>query len=158
MRFQGYAFKHPARPKRKRARLIVHDVDMMPEVMCLIVPSSSTYSNQRPYNRGRLQLNHRPCQDPASSESTKSPECAEIHYLAPFLFEEIEPALPVIPDHEGVDVILVDVGALLSPVLLGNNQVNVTNRLKKLLSLLIGEVTLLALLVPIEPIGREGND
>lgn len=55
-------------------------------------------------------------------------------------------------------MILVDVGALLSPVLLGNNQVNVTNRLKKLLSLLIGEVTLLALLIPIELIGREGND
>ena len=82
----------------------------------------------------------------------------QIHRLAPLLLEEIELALPVIPDHEGVDVILVDVGALLSPVLLGNNQVNVTNRLKKLLSLLIGEVTLLALLVPIELIGREGND
>lgn len=81
----------------------------------------------------------------------------QIHHLAPLLLEEIEPALPVIPDHEGINVILVDVGALLSPVLLGNNQVNVTNRLKKLLSLLIGEVTLLALLVPVELIGRGGN-
>ena len=55
-------------------------------------------------------------------------------------------------------MILVDVGALLDPVLPGNNQVNVTNRLKKLLALLIGEVALLALPPLIELIGRGGND
>jgi len=67
----------------------------------------------------------------------------QIHYLATFLFEKNELALPVIPDHEGVGVIPVDVSALLDPVLLGNNKVNITNRFKKLLSPLIGEMALL---------------
>ena len=74
----------------------------------------------------------------------------QIHHLAPFLFEEIELAFLVIPVHESVDVILVNISALLSPVLFGNYQVNETNCFKKLFSLLVGEIALFALLVPIE--------
>lgn len=104
-----------ARPKRNRARSLVLDADVDVRALCLIAPA------------------------PLLAEVNPRVVAAAPGRTAGAAVEEIELALPVIPDHEGVDMIPVDVGALLGPVLFGNNQVNVTNRLKKLLSLLIYE-------------------
>src|SRR5699024_10260353 len=60
------------------------------------------------------------------------------------VFEEVEFPFPIIAHDEGVDVVLVDVGRLLLPVVFGNDEIDVADRLEHVLAFFEGEVRLLA--------------
>ena len=80
---------------------------------------------------------------------------SKIHHLDPLILQEVKLAFPIISHDKGVNVIFMDVCALLFPVLLWDYQVDVANCLQQLLSLLIGEVAFLPLFIPVELIGRK---
>jgi len=58
----------------------------------------------------------------------------QVHDLAALLLKEVELALPVVTDDEGVHVELVYIGLLLAPALLGDDQVDVADGLERLLA------------------------
>ena len=56
----------------------------------------------------------------------------EVDDLAALLLQEVELALPVVADDEGVRVVFVNVGLLLAPALLRDDQVDVADGLEQL--------------------------
>ena len=67
-----------------------------------------------------------------------------------FFFQEIKLSLPVVAHYECVNVVFLYVAYLLIPAGFGDNQINVADSFKKLLSYLVAEIALLLLFVPVE--------
>ena len=79
-----------ARPKRNRARSLVLDADVDVRALCLIAPA------------------------PLLAEVNPRVVATTPGRTAGAAVEEVELALPVVADHEGVHVVLVDVGPVIS--------------------------------------------
>ena len=79
----------------------------------------------------------------------------KIDHLAAFLPKEVKAALPVVADDKGVDVVFMHVAALLFPVFLGDDQIDVPDGFEQRFALLVGEVAFLVLLVPVKFIGGQ---
>ena len=74
----------------------------------------------------------------------------QIYDLYAFIPKEIELALPVVSHYENIDMVFVNIGALLLPAVLGNYKIDISDRFKQLLSLLICEIAFLLLGIPVE--------
>src|SRR5699024_12189881 len=103
-------------PKTFRARPFLSD---------LWVVSSHDSAKLRPVQSGLTQL----CLD-ASRRDLGS--ARQVDDLA-LILEEVEFPFPIIAHDEGVDVVLVDIGRLLLPVVFGNGESDVAERSEQVL-------------------------
>ena len=78
----------------------------------------------------------------------------KVYHINPFLFEEIEPPLPIITHDKGIHMVFTHIIAFLLPTFFWNNKINVTYCLKKLFPLFITKVCFLVLFIPVKFIRR----
>ena len=85
--------------------------------------------------------------------------CAgQVYHLNALFLQEVKLTLPVVTHNEGINMILVNISALLLPVFLRDYQIHIPKCFQQFLTLLVCEIAFLLLFIPVELICRNRND